>query len=283
MLVSILTPSLNQRTWLADNLASVAAQTWPDIEHVVIDGQSRDGSVELLAATSSHRLIWTSEPDRGQSHALNKALAASSGEIIGWVNADDGYVDRRSVERVVECFTRHPEVDIVYGHSLLVGPSSTVLQVLWAPPYIARLTDYVTPFYQPALFFRRAVLEAGFVDESLHYVMDFDLWRRLWGTCQFRRIPLYVGLERHQPGRKVYSAAYRQERAAYFARYVPGRDQTLDRMVRSAYAASERGVGLGASVPARRSIQPAISLDWPPFRQFWRTQLALDRSGIAFK
>ena len=222
MLVSVLTPSLNQGRWLPDNLASVARQTYGAIEHVVIDGGSTDGTVEQLAALPWSGVQWSSEPDRGQSHALNKALAASSGEIIGWVNVDDGYVDRRSVEQAVTCFRRHPEVDVVYGHSLMVGPTNTVLQVLWAPPYSRRAAQYVTPFFQPAVFFRRTALETLFVDEGLHYVMDFDLWRRLSPVARFRRIPLFVGLERHQPDRKVYTPAYRQERAAYFAEHVPG-------------------------------------------------------------
>lgn len=282
MLVSILTPSLNQSAWLPDNLASVAAQTYPSIEQVVMDGGSTDGSVELLAATRSHPLVWESEPDRGQSHALNKALAKSSGEIIGWINADDGYVDRRAVERAVDCLARNPAVDVVYGHSLLVGPTNTVLQVLWAPPYLLRLTDFVTPFYQPAIFFRRSALETGFVDETLHYVMDFDLWRRLWNAHRFQRIPLYVGLERHQPGRKVYSAAYLRERAGYFASYLPDRGRLENRLVRSSYAATERLAGLVASERARRSIDPAVELTWPPARRLVRTQLALNRAELGF-
>ena len=280
MLVSILTPSLNQVRWLPDNLASVARQTYGDIEHVVIDGGSTDGSVELLAAQSWPGLRWTSEPDRGQSHALNKALSASSGAIIGWVNADDGYVDRRSVERAVGCFRRYPEVDVVYGHSLMVGPTNTVLQVLWAPPFSPRLTQYVTPFFQPAVFFRRTVLDALFVDEGLHFVMDFDLWRRLWPVATFRRIPLFVGLERHQPDRKVYSEAYRLERADYFAEHVPGRNRFANRFVRSSYAVAERAVGIPMAERARRSIEPAIDLRWPESRRLWRTQLVLQRETL---
>lgn len=280
MLVSILTPSLNQRAWLADNLASVAAQTYPGIQHVVIDGGSTDGSVELLTERSSPSLVWESAPDRGQSHALNKAFSKSSGHIIGWINADDGYVDRRTVERVVACFAENHEVDVVYGHSLLVGPSNEVLQVLWAPPFVSRLTDFVTPFYQPALFFRRPVLESGFVDESLHYVMDFDLWRRIWGRFRFQRIPMFVAMERHQPNRKVYSAFYRQERADYFASHLPQRDDLSNRVVRTSYAATERLMGIVSSEWVRRSIDPAIPLEWPPARRLLRTQLAMNRAAI---
>ncbi len=280
MLVSILTPSLNQREWLADNLQSVARQSYAQIEHVVMDGGSVDGSVEVLAAHSRPGLIWVSEPDAGQSHALNKALAASAGEIVGWINADDGYIDRRAVELAVDCFKRFPDVDVVYGHSLLVGPTNTVLQVLWAPPYSHALSGYVTPFFQPAVFFRRTVLAAGFVDESLDYVMDFDLWRRLRETATFQRIPIFVGLERHQPGRKVYSAAYRTERAAYFQANLPERDQWRYRGMRMTYAAFERGSGIAASILAERAIDPAVDLRWPPLFRLWRTQLALHRNEL---
>jgi glycosyltransferase involved in cell wall biosynthesis len=282
MLVSILTPSLNQRAWLLDNLASVVAQTYPAVEQIVVDGGSDDGSVELLASARSHTLRWVSEPDRGQSHALNKALTMSAGDIIGWVNADDGYADRRAVERAVACFVRHPEIDVVFGHSLLIGPANQVLQVLWAPPYLSRLTRYVTPFYQPSVFFRRPALEAGFVDESLHYVMDFDLWRRLWDSYRFRRIPLFIGLERHQPNRKVYSAAYRQERAGYFARHLPERDRMVDRLVRASYVGTERLAGIAVSERVRRTIDPTIALSWPPARRLVQTQLALNRADLGF-
>src|SRR5712671_7361166 len=90
-LVSVLTPSFNQAGWLADNLRSVAAQTYPSVEHVVMDGGSSDSSIELLERHERAGLTWRSERDRGQSHALNKAFALSSGEIIGWLNSDDAY------------------------------------------------------------------------------------------------------------------------------------------------------------------------------------------------
>ena len=166
------------------------------------------------------------------------------------------------------------------GIRCMVGPTNTVLQVLWAPPYVQRLTRYVTPFFQPAVFFRRTVLEGLFVDERLHFVMDFDLWRRLWPVATFRRIPIFVGLERHQPDRKVYSEAYRLERAEYFAEHVPGRDRRSNRLVRSSYAVAERAAGISTSALARRSIEPAVELHWPESRRLWRTQLALRRDTL---
>ena len=113
-LVSILTPSFNQGRWLGDNLASVAAQSYGSIEHVVMDGGSRDETLDLLEATDG-RVKWRSEPDRGQSHALNKALGASEGEYIGWLNSDDAYFSRDAVSDVVSVFDADPSVNVVYG------------------------------------------------------------------------------------------------------------------------------------------------------------------------
>src|SRR5690349_2661306 len=109
MLVSILTPSYNQAKWLADNLRSVAAQDYPYIEHVVMDGGSTDGSVDILRHADS-RVRWFSEADDGQSHALNKALAESHGDIIGWLNSDDAYFSPDAVSTVVRAFTNNPDI-----------------------------------------------------------------------------------------------------------------------------------------------------------------------------
>src|SRR5437868_3953200 len=100
VLVSVLTPSFNQRPWLKDNLESVSSQSYPNIEHIVMDGASTDGSVEILR-NSLHNVRWLSEPDRGQSHALNKAFAESRGEIVGWLNSDDAYFSCDAVGDVV--------------------------------------------------------------------------------------------------------------------------------------------------------------------------------------
>src|SRR4051812_39998136 len=89
-LVSIITPSYNQGQWIADNLASVQSQSYPNIEQIVMDGGSKDATLEILAGAAAN-VRTTSEPDDGQCDAINKAFAATSGEIVGWINSDDGY------------------------------------------------------------------------------------------------------------------------------------------------------------------------------------------------
>jgi glycosyltransferase involved in cell wall biosynthesis len=202
-LVSVLTPSYNQGRWLAANLTSVASQTYPRVEHIVMDGGSTDDSVAVLQA-SDHRVTWRSEPDRGQSHALNKALEASSGQIIGWLNSDDAYADPGVVEAVVEEFERHPEVDLIYGHALLVNADGLVLHTIWAPPFVGSVFRYHNFIIQPAAFIRRSALGDHIADESFDYSMDHELWLRLARTGKVRRINRILAIDRHHSGRKSY-------------------------------------------------------------------------------
>lgn len=200
-LVSVLTPSFEQARWLADNLHSVACQTYPAIEHIVMDGGSTDGTRALLEAAGP-RVHWTSEPDRGQAHALNKALALSQGDIIGWLNSDDAYFDSGVVAEVVGFFECHPEVDVVYGHAACVNADGRILHYFWAPPFrrrVLRLYDYIV---QPAVFCRRSALSDRFVDESFEFAMDYELWLRLAQCHRFARIDRLIAIDRIQPERK---------------------------------------------------------------------------------
>lgn len=206
-LVSVLTPSFQQARWLGDNLASVRAQRYPRIEHVVMDGGSTDGSVALLKRAAGDRLKWRSEPDRGQSHALNKAFAHSHGDIIGWLNSDDAYFSPTVVDDVVRVFDDHPEVAVVYGHALLVNAAGLILQALWTPRFnrsLLRLQDFII---QPAAFIRRDAIGDTFVDESFDYAMDYELWLRLARGQRFRRIDRIIAIDRHQAARKSYVMA----------------------------------------------------------------------------
>lgn len=203
-LVSIISPSFNQASWLSDCLRSVEEQDYPYLEHVVMDGGSTDGSVDVLRARSRPALIWRSEPDRGQSSALNKALEASSGEIIGWLNSDDGYFSPSVVSRVVSLFQRHPDVAVVYGHAVLVSADGLLLQILWVPPFSATLLKVHDFLVQPGVFVRRSALVDKFADPTFDYAMDYELWLRLARRHRFARINTIVAIDRHHPSRKSY-------------------------------------------------------------------------------
>jgi glycosyltransferase involved in cell wall biosynthesis len=201
-LVSVLTPSLNQAAWLADNLGSVSSQTYESVEHVVMDGGSTDGTLAILEAAGPN-VRWRSEPDTGQSNAINKAFATSSGEIIGWINSDDCYFDCDVIADVVKLFEARPDVDIVYGHCLQITADGHAIQVMWAPPFDRELQLAVNLQMQPATFIRRSALTQPMLDESFHFAMDYELWLRLAEKgCRFARINRIVGVDRHQPERK---------------------------------------------------------------------------------
>lgn len=201
-LVSILTPSFNQARWLADNLQSVACQTYPSIEHIVMDGGSTDDSVEVLKRADP-AIRWRSEPDNGQPHALNKALAASHGDIIGWLNSDDAFYDCRVVEEVVDYFASHPDVDVVYGHAARITADGKIVYFVWVPPYSRALMKLLCFLIQPAVFFRRRVLEGMFLDEAYQFAMDWELWLRLEQSHKFARMNRILAIDRLQPDRKM--------------------------------------------------------------------------------
>ncbi len=202
-LVSILTPSFNQARWLTDNLRSVEDQTYSEVEHVVADGGSTDGTVEILRA-AGERVRWVSESDHGQSDALNKAFSMSRGQIIGWINSDDGYFARTAIEEAVDFLERHPDVDLVYGHSAYVNADNLVLHMMWVPGFVRwwfRRQDYIS---QPTVFIRRSALGDSLVDGTFHFAMDYELWLRLLSQGRrFARIDRVLAFERVQPSRKT--------------------------------------------------------------------------------
>ncbi len=110
-LVSIITPSLNSMPFLEENIKSVLNQNYTNLEHVIIDGGSTDGSLDILESYS--HLIWISEIDRGQSHAINKGFRKAHGEIIGWLNSDDTY-NPNAIENAVCVFAENKNTDLLF-------------------------------------------------------------------------------------------------------------------------------------------------------------------------
>jgi glycosyltransferase involved in cell wall biosynthesis len=203
-LVSVLTPSFQQGRFLTDCIASVCNQTYPELEQIVYDGGSTDETIGVLEAAPP-TVQWVSEPDRGQSHALNKAFAKSRGEIIGWLNSDDAYFDHMTVAHVVDTFLQRPEVDVVYGHAVLVNADGLILHTMWVPPFDYRWLRRANFVIQPAAFIRRSALGERMVDEEFDYSMDRELWLRLGAARRFARIDAILAIDRHQPNRKVYT------------------------------------------------------------------------------
>lgn len=210
-LISVVTPSLNQARFIEANITSVLRQEYRRVEHLVVDGGSTDGTIDLLKGYSHLRL--TSERDRGQSDALNKGFRNATGDIVGWLNADDTYCDG-TFARVVREF-EDPAVMVVHGDGLETDATGAVLRALpggvASPDGIIPYWKWMYAFVQPSFFFRRGVFDAvGYLDESLHYAMDYDFIIRCGLKYPFRyiNVPLATlrlhaqsktGMEVHSP------------------------------------------------------------------------------------
>jgi glycosyltransferase involved in cell wall biosynthesis len=175
--VSIVTPSFNQVAFLAQTLQSVRAQDYPDIEHIVVDGGSTDGSVDILRAAPNIR--WISERDHGQVDALNKGFAMATGEILAWLNSDDTMFPN-TVSAAVAALER-TGADMVYGDLEIVGEHGEILRDFFGVPFDFRVLLYGIDYIgQQTTFFRRALLEkAGPLREDLDNGFDYELWLRM--------------------------------------------------------------------------------------------------------
>jgi glycosyltransferase involved in cell wall biosynthesis len=181
--ITIITPSFNAAGTIAETLESVRAQAYPGLEHIVVDGSSTDGTLEILEAAPGIRYV--SEPDRGLAHAMNKGIAMASGDVVGELNADDVY-EPGSLLAVGEAF-RDPSVDWLTGYCRIINGDGLEIRRAITAYKNALLRRYSAGLYlthnfisAPATFFRRAALEAvGGFDERYRISVDYDLQLRL--------------------------------------------------------------------------------------------------------
>lgn len=183
--VTIVTPSYNQAAYLELAMRSVLLQDYADLEYIVIDGGSSDGSKLILDKYANQLAHSVSEPDRGQAHAINKGFARATGEIVAWLNSDDFYLPR-AVNRAVSWFAAHPDAGWLYGNCQLLDEATGERSDL--PSKSFEFPDALrgaSPICQPSVFMRRSLLDQiGLLDESLTFVLDYDLWLR---ACQHSR------------------------------------------------------------------------------------------------
>jgi glycosyltransferase involved in cell wall biosynthesis len=230
-LVSITTPSCNQAAFLEQAIQSVLAQSYPYIEYSVMDGDSTDGSVDVIQRYADRLAYWESQPDRGQAHAINKGLLRARGEIIGWLNADDVLLPS-TVSDVVRAFERHPEVDVVYGRLERIDARGSVIPTPNLPKdRIEFSRAYVVDeclVNQPGSFWRRRIMEkVGMLDERLVYALDYEWWIRMaLSGARFLRLPQIVAKFRLSEDSKTVSrsAAMAQEQLGVLERLLAQRD-----------------------------------------------------------
>jgi glycosyltransferase involved in cell wall biosynthesis len=212
-LVSIITPSYNQAKFLERTIRSVLEQDYPNIEYLVVDGASTDGSVEIIRRYADRLAWWVSEKDSGQSEAINKGLRRARGEIVGWLNSDDVYLPG-AVSAAVAAFQSHPEAGLVYGEALAIDADGKPFNVMHARQYTLADLLAFNIICQPAAFMHRSVLEqVDYLDPAYHLLMDNLLWMRMAQKAPIVYVPQTWAAARYheQAKNRTRGAAYGRE------------------------------------------------------------------------
>lgn len=208
-LISIATPSLNQAPHIESTIRSALDQGYPRLEYIVQDGGSTDGTAEVLERYRSQLHDVEIAPDEGQSEAINTALARAGGDLLGYLNSDDLLLPG-SLAYVARYFARHPEVDVVYGHRVLIDVQGREIGRWVLPPHDDEILSWADYVPQETLFWRRRIWEAGGggVDESFRFAMDWDLLVRFREAgASIVRLPRFLGAFRVHEAQKSSAAA----------------------------------------------------------------------------
>ena len=209
---SIVTPSYQQVRFLDETLRSVVEQPGVDCQYVVQDGGSTDGSAALIGARAGRLHAWESIRDGGQADAISRGFAKTSGgpdDLMAWINSDDFY-QPGALAFVADYFLRHPEVDVIYGHRILVDESSREIARWFLPPHddaVLRLNDFVP---QETMFWRRRIwAQVGGMDLSFQFAMDWDLLLRFQAAgARIVRVPYFLACFRVHPAQKTSAALH---------------------------------------------------------------------------
>ncbi|WP_075063248.1 glycosyltransferase family 2 protein [Ornatilinea apprima] len=213
--VSIVTPSYNQAQYLEDTIRSVLEQGYPNLEYIIVDGGSTDGSVDIIRKYEHKLAWWVSEKDEGQGDAILKGIGHASGEVIAWINSDDYYLPG-AVLQAASVLKTHADVGLVYGDVVSLNGKGRPINVQRLPDY--GLQDLMS-FHiigQPSVFMRRAVYEkVGGIDPRFHYLLDHQLWLKMAAEAKIYHLPALWSAARYHADAKNVALAARFGREAY--------------------------------------------------------------------
>jgi glycosyltransferase involved in cell wall biosynthesis len=210
---SVVTPLLNSAPFLPTLLRCIDAQTYPDLEHILVDGGSKDGSVEMLQKADAQRRRWVQRQDRSMYEAINFGIGQAQGEVIACLNADDLYFPD-TAEYVMRFFDAHPGVDIAYGDHLSLLTNHGSFDLNYIPrEYTDAWGDVLVYLSQPAVFVRRNVFDrVGLFDDTLRAAADFDYWHRAFlAGVRFKKFDRIVSIVTMHGANLSLSPQWQQE------------------------------------------------------------------------
>jgi glycosyltransferase involved in cell wall biosynthesis len=203
--ISLVTPSFNQAGFLEQTIQSVISQNYPCLEYIVQDGASSDDTASILARYAAQLTRWVSAPDTGQANAINLGFAQTGGALMAWLNADDLLLPG-ALHYIAHFFATHPEVDVVYGHRVLIDQNNAEIGRWVLPPHDNRILFWNDYIPQETLFWRRRIWEktGAQVDESYRFALDWELLLRFQAAgAKFVRLPRFLAAFRVHPAQKT--------------------------------------------------------------------------------
>ena len=247
--VTIVTACLNSERYIKETIESVLAQTYPNIEYIVIDGQSTDSTPEIIRHYAERLSYWVSEPDTGMYQAINKGIRRATGQIVAYLNSDDVY-PAHAVEKAVETFASHPGADAIYGDLDYIDDKSRILRRYRYPAF--SYTCFVCMGYssipQPAAFWLASVHErVGFFDETLRMAADFDFFARIGRSGKIIHVPDVLALHRRHGATLTHTGSdvNRREVELVRQRYVPSHLRILQPLLGLAGTLRMKRLNLG--------------------------------------
>jgi len=206
--VSIITPSFNQADFLESTILSVLNQGYQELEYIVIDGGSTDGSVQIIEKYGERLAWWTSEPDDGQADAINKGFKHASGEFIAWLNSDDLYLPA-AIDTAIHALSSDKRLGMVFGNAITIDQMGKPLNQLNFGDWGLEDLMAFRIICQPAVFMRRKAIEdTGFIDPTYHFMLDHHLWIRIASRYPIKHIDSIIAASRfHSEAKNVALAS----------------------------------------------------------------------------